>query len=84
MALISQADRDLAFLGWSPELNLYARALTRDANASSRLVHDALSAAFAAPIDTRDRPALKAALYVAIDKGFATYRTARETRRSWK
>lgn len=64
-------ERDLKFLSWSHELNLYAARLEGDANASFLLVHQALRAAFAAPLDARSEGAQKRALRAAIDVGFA-------------
>ncbi|HWU81268.1 MAG TPA: hypothetical protein VN158_14535 [Caulobacter sp.] len=64
-------ERDLRFLSWSHELNLYAARLDDDANASFLLVHDALRAAFAAPLDLSTQAAQKRSLRSAIDVGFA-------------
>lgn len=64
-------ERDLRFLSWSHELNLYAARLDDDANASFLLVHEALCKAFAAPLDLSTEAAQKRSLRSAIDVGFA-------------
>jgi hypothetical protein len=72
--------RDLKFLSWSHELNLYASGLETDANASFLLVHQALRAAFAAPLNASSESAQKNALRTAIDVGFIASQAQRASR----
>lgn len=75
--MILRLERDLKFLSWSHELNLYAALLEHDTNAAYLLVHDALREAFAAPMDARAEAAQKRSLRAAIDSGFIASQSAR-------